>query len=293
MSTAQEILQSTPFYHYIGKIWHYPLIQIGQNALIIGNLLLAIFLLWFGLRYRRKLSLKIRDYIHHKKQYDKDTAHTIEKVVSYFVVIVYIALILEISQIPFSAFAFLGGAVALSIGLGAQTLINNFLSGLMMMVEKSLKIGDVVEIDGVVGIVHSISARSTHIRTTSGADVVIPNSNFVQNIFVKLNTHKDAIKHKAELTINDDGLDVKKIKQDILDVMEAVPHVLNNPVAEMYLTDIQNKRYKYIVYFYTSISRYNKIEFVQDEINTALVERWGKNDVALNYLREMVIKKDK
>ena len=293
MSKAEEIIESTPIYHYIGKIWHYPLFQIGQNYLIVGNLILAVALMWLGLKYRKKLSAKISSYIYHKKEYDKDTAHTIEKIVSYFIVILYVTLILEISQIPFSAFAFLGGAVALSIGLGAQTLINNFLSGLMVMMEKSLKIGDVVEIDGVVGIVYSIGARSTHIRTTSGADVVIPNSNFVQNIFVKLNTHKDAIKHKAELTINDEGLDANKIKQDILDVMEAVPHVLNTPTAEMYLSAIQNKRYKYIVYFYTSISRYNKIEFVQDEINTALVTRWGKNDVELNYLREMIIKKDK
>ena len=293
MSKAEELLESTSIYQYIGKIWHYPLFQMGGNHLIVGNLILAIALTWLGLRYRKALSARISDHIYRKNHYDKDTAHTIEKVVSYFIIVLYITLILEISQIPFSAFAFLGGAVALSIGLGAQTLINNFLSGLMMMVEKSLKIGDVVEIDGVVGIVHSIGARSTHIKTTSGADVVIPNSNFVQNIFVKLNTHKDAIKHKAELTINDEGLDANKIKQDILDVMEAVPHVLNTPVAEMYLSEIRNKRYKYIVYFYTSISRYNKIEFVQDEINTALVTRWGKNDVELNYLREMTIKKEK
>jgi len=293
MSKQDTILESTSIYQYIAKIWHYPLIQIGSNHLIVGNIILSALLVWFGIKYRKKLSQKISDYIYHKKHYDKDTAHTIQKIVSYFLVIVYITLILEISQIPFSAFAFLGGAVALSIGLGAQTLINNFLSGLMVMVEKSLKIGDVVEIDGVVGIVHSIGARSTHIKTTSGADVVIPNSNFVQNIFVKLNTHKDSIKHKATLTINDDGLDAEKIKQDILDVMKDVPNVLNNPEAEMFLTEIKNKRYSYIVYFYTSISKYSKIEFVQDEINNALSKRWGKNDVELVYLKEMIIKKEK
>lgn len=291
MLTKENIIETTPIYKYIGQIWHYPLFQMGHNNLIVGNIILAMALIWLGMKYRRALSSKISDYINHKKHYDRDTAHTIEKIVSYFIILIYTTLILEIAQIPFSAFTFLGGAAVLSIGLGAQTLINNFLSGLMVMVEKSLKIGDVVEIDGIVGIVRSIGARSTHIKTTSGADVVIPNSNFVQNIFVKLNTHDDAIKHKARLTINDTGLDINKIKHDILDVMKAVPHVLNHPAAEMYLSEIKNQRYTYIVYFYTGISKYNHIEFVQDEINNALVTRWGKNDVELTYLREMIISK--
>jgi len=294
MSKTVETVDATPIYQHIDKIWHYPLFQIGHNNLIVGNIILAIALIWLGMKYSKLLSARISNYINHKKHYDKDTAHTIEKIVSYFIVVVYTTLILEIAQIPFSAFTFLGGAAVLSVGLGAQTLINNFLSGLMVMAEKSLKIGDVVEIDGIVGIVHSIGARSTHIKTTSGAEVVIPNSNFVQNIFVKLNTHKDAIKHKAHLTINEEGLDINKIKNDILDVMKAVPHVLNNPAAEMYLSEIKNQRYTYIVYFYTGISKYNHIEFVQDEINNALVMRWGKNDVELTYLRETIInKKDK
>ena len=286
-----DAVDPTPIYQYIGKIWHYPLFQIGHNSLIVGNIILATALLWLGIRYRQLLSTKISNYINNTKHYDKDTAHTIEKIASYFIVLIYITLVLEIAQIPFSAFAFLGGAAVLSIGLGAQTLINNFLSGLMVMAEKSLKIGDVVEIDGVVGIVYSIGARSTHIKTTSGADVVIPNSNFVQNIFVKLNTHKDAIKHKAQVTINDEGLDVNQIKKDILGVMKDVPHVLNTPAAEMYLSEIKNQRFTYIVYFYTSISKYNYIEFVQDEINNALVMRWGKNDIELTYLREAIINK--
>lgn len=293
MSKPAEILDQTKIYQYIGKIWHYPLFQIGSNHLIVGNLVLSAIMIWLGMKYRKIISTKIKNYIHNKGHYDKDTAHTVEKTVSYFIVIIYVTLILEISQIPFSAFAFLGGAVALSIGLGAQKLIDNFLSGLMVMAEKALKIGDVVEIDGVAGIVHSIGARSAHIKTTSGSDVVIPNSNFVQNIFVKLNTLKDAIKNKAELTISNEGIDAHKIKQDILDVMEAVPHVLNSPAAEMYLVEIKNQKYKYIVYFYTKISKYDQVEFVQDAINNALVNRWGKNDVELTYLRELTIKKEK
>lgn len=291
MSKPQEMVEATPIYQYIGKIWHYPLVQIGSNYLIIGNIFIAFVMLWVGLRYRTRLSASIKKYIHNKNHYDRDTAHTIEKVVSYFLVLIYITLILEIAQIPFSAFTFLGGTIALSIGLGAQSLINNFLSGIMVMTEKALKIGDIVEIEGVSGMVHSIGARSTHVRTISDAEVIVPNSNFVQNTFVKINTHKGYIKNKAMLTINDKGIDSAKTKSAILDVMESVPHVLNTPSAEMYLIELKNQRYNYIVYFYTSVSKYNKIESVHDEINNALVSIWGKNDIEVTYLREMIIKK--
>ena len=291
MSSVQDIISPITISHYIGKIWHYPLFRIGNNYLIVGNILIALALLWIGIRYHKVLNLKIKNYIRHKSHYDKDTAHTIEKMLSYFIILVYITFVLEIAQIPISAFAFLGGAVALSIGLGAQTLINNFLSGLMVMAEKALKIGDIVEIDGVVGIVHSIGTRSTHIKTISGSEVVIPNSNFVQNIFVKLNTPKGSIRNKAVLTINDTGLDSNKLKSNILEVLGDVPHVLNHPHPEMYLVEIKNSKYKYIVYFYTNVSRYDHIESIQDQINNNLVNRWGKNDIELTYVKENTINK--
>lgn len=286
-------IDEIPFYEYLDKIWHYPLFHVGSNSVLVANIVLGTLMVILGVKYYRKFTAKFRNYIISNFDYDQHTIHTLEKVISYFIVFVYSIFILEISGIPLNAFAFLGGAVALSIGLGAQNLINNFLSGFIVMMEGSVEIGDVVEIDGVIGRVHSIGARATHIHTISMAEVIIPNGNFMQNMFVKINTSQDAVKHKAALTINNDGFEANKLKESIIDVMQAVTHVLNKPAPEMYLVEIKNQQYKYIVYFYTSVAQYNRIEAIQNDINHTLLDKWGKNDISLTYLRESTIKKDK
>ena len=71
MSKVEKIAEVTPIYQYIGKIWHYPLFQIGHNNLIVGNIILATVLIWLGMKYRKLLSARISNYINHKKTVKK------------------------------------------------------------------------------------------------------------------------------------------------------------------------------------------------------------------------------
>jgi potassium efflux system protein len=91
-----------------------------------------------------------------------------------------IALTLNLARIPLTVFAFLGGALAIGVGFGTQTIIKNFISGLILLAERQVKVGDTVEIDGMTGTVTEVNLRSSTVLGFDGVEAIIPNSNLLE-----------------------------------------------------------------------------------------------------------------
>jgi small-conductance mechanosensitive channel len=96
-----------------------------------------------------------------------------------FVIVVFI--VLDLLQVPLTAFAFISGAIAIGVGFGAQNIINNFISGWILMWERPVKIGDFLELGEVRGTVEAINTRSTRIRRLDGVYLLVPNSHLLEN----------------------------------------------------------------------------------------------------------------
>jgi small-conductance mechanosensitive channel len=92
-----------------------------------------------------------------------------------------IILLLNLARIPLSVFAFLGGTLAIGVGFGAQNIIKNFISGLIVLFERKVRVGDIVELGGVTGHVTAVDLRATTVRSFNGVEALIPNANFVEN----------------------------------------------------------------------------------------------------------------
>ncbi|WP_232470673.1 MULTISPECIES: mechanosensitive ion channel domain-containing protein [Methylococcus] len=95
--------------------------------------------------------------------------------------LVVLLVVLDFMSIPLTAFAFLGGALAIGVGFGTQTLLKNFISGALILFERKIKVGDIVEVDGIVGTVTDVDVRSSTVRGFDGVETMIPNSTFLEN----------------------------------------------------------------------------------------------------------------
>jgi small-conductance mechanosensitive channel len=84
-------------------------------------------------------------------------------------------------KIPLTVFAFFGGALAIGLGFGLQTLIKNFISGIIVLVERKVRVGDILDVDGVIGTVVEVNTRSSVIRSPDDVETMIPNSLFLEN----------------------------------------------------------------------------------------------------------------
>jgi hypothetical protein len=109
-------------------------------------------------------------------QLGQEQADTLRRWTNAFGLLALLLLTLNLAQIPLSVFAFAGGALAIGIGFGTQTLIKNLISGMIVLVERNIRVGDIIEVEGVTGTVTAVDVRSSTLRGFDGVETMIPNA---------------------------------------------------------------------------------------------------------------------
>ena len=95
--------------------------------------------------------------------------------------VVLVIFILNLARIPLTVFAFLGGALAIGIGFGTQTIIKNVISGIIILFERKIRVGAIVAIGGTTGKVTAVDLRASTVRSFDGIEALVPNSTFLEN----------------------------------------------------------------------------------------------------------------
>jgi potassium-dependent mechanosensitive channel len=152
-----------------------------KRSLVLGWLLGA--LLFFYITYRAGSWLLKRGFrrLVAKGRMEEGQSQTLRRWTRIAMGIVLALITLHLLKIPLTAFAFLGGALAIGIGFGTQTLFKNFISGILVLFERKVRVGDILDVDGVAGTVTSIDTRSSMIRTFDGVEIILPNSLLLEN----------------------------------------------------------------------------------------------------------------
>ncbi len=158
-------------------------LQLGERSITVMQvlsvpvLLIVGFLLirWGGRLISRRLE---------KSSVNPDLVHLIRRVFYILGIALLVFTTLDLLNVPLTAFAFVSGAIAIGVGFGAQNIINNFISGWILMWERPIRIGDFLEVGETRGTVEAINTRSTRIRRVDGVHLLIPNSQLLENTVV-------------------------------------------------------------------------------------------------------------
>lgn len=177
------ILTEYPTVKAVLEVFNTELFTAFDFTFSLGELLLVPLFLFAGIMLIRRLGQFIVNRLR-KSGANPDSILLIRRIFYIIAIIILAITALEILNIPITAFAFLSGAVAIGIGFGAQNIVNNFISGWILMWEKPIKIGDFLEVDGARGAVETINTRSTRIRRVDGVHLLIPNSKLLENTVV-------------------------------------------------------------------------------------------------------------
>ena len=148
-------------------------ITVGQVIeVVLAALLGSLLVLWANRALGRYLAKRLQS---------QDLVQMLSRAFLILGFVVLAIIVLDLLQVPLAAFAFISGAVAIGVGFGAQNIINNFISGWILMWERPIKIGDFLELGEVRGTVEAIKTRSTRIRRLDGVYVLVPNSRLLEN----------------------------------------------------------------------------------------------------------------
>lgn len=158
---------------------NYTLFSVNEYPVTLGNVLNAIFII-FVATFISKAIKKILGRIGRRRSISESTLFNVARVIHYVIITVAILIALSILGIDSSKIALVAGALSVGIGFGLQAIFNNFVSGLILLFERPLKVGDLVELEsGVRGRIKAINVRSTQLKTRDNIDLLVPNSEFV------------------------------------------------------------------------------------------------------------------
>ena len=156
------------------------LFSIGEAPVTAGDLVRAVFIMFIAFLLSRGIRFAIRRVGRKESAGTQAGLYTLSRLTHYTIVIIAIFVALTSVGIDFTSLALVATALSVGIGFGLQSIVNNFVSGIIILFEHSLRVGDYVELDtGLTGTVKAINVRSTLINTNDNIDIVVPNSEFV------------------------------------------------------------------------------------------------------------------
>ena len=163
------------------ELWSYEITAVDDEPITVGSIVLALALFVAGAWLSRRIAHWLSGLATRRLRLDAGGAQAVETLTFYVLVVSFTLFALRAVHFPLGAFTVLGGALAIGIGFGSQNVMNNFISGLILMLERPVRASDVVEVDGNYGTIERIGARSTQIRSTDGRHIIVPNSFFLES----------------------------------------------------------------------------------------------------------------
>lgn len=219
-------------------------VQISDIMIAIMIILMAKVLIWFI----TQISLY---RMYKNNETDEGIQYAVNQLVSY--VIYVLAFIFAMDRIVSDMSIIYGGAAALlvGVGLGLQQTFNDFFSGLVLLFERSVMIGDILEIDGQVGRVIKIGLRASRIETRNSVSMLIPNSKLVNQAVVNW-THSDNLVRFEVSIVVPYGSDTAMIKELLLKSIENNEEVLKKPASFVRLNDFGDNGLNFSLYFFST-----------------------------------------
>jgi small-conductance mechanosensitive channel len=209
-----------------------PLFSLGATEIT----LLSIFSIFISMallilivsRVTKLLEKKILPkYIHNPA-----LVSTITTLFKYTILVIGLMIIFQSAGLNLSALSVLAGAIGVGIGFGLQNIANNFISGLIILFERPIKVGDRVEVGNIVGNVNNISARSTTVITNDNISVIVPNSQFIDNTVINWSHNDDKTRFRFPVGVAYKE-DPNKIRTILLEVARENTGVLQDPPPDV------------------------------------------------------------
>jgi small-conductance mechanosensitive channel len=201
----------------------------GEYSLSLGQLLLALLILGavsFASRMAQNAITRVASIRGSKAHLPQ--LYALNRFVHYAILVLGFLLALTIIGIDMSKLAIVAGALGIGIGLGLQNLVNNFVSGIVILLERSLKVGDFIELEQTVfGVVKQINFRSTLIRTNDNVDILIPNSQLVSNQVTNWTLEESHARFRIPFSVAY-GSDKELVKKAVLEAASSVEYTLEN-----------------------------------------------------------------
>jgi potassium-dependent mechanosensitive channel len=209
---------------------------IGAFNITLGSLLAAVITVWASFQVSKFLRFVLEEDVYHHLRLARGIPYAISTMLHYVILVLGFFVALGALGIDLTKLTILVGAFTVGIGFGLQNVINNFVSGLILLFERPIKVGDVIDVGGNVGEVTRIGIRASVIRTADGSEIIVPNGSLISSQVTNW-TFSDRTR-AVEVTINvAGGVDPQRVIELLKSTAASHPGVAKEPPPQVYVTN--------------------------------------------------------
>jgi small-conductance mechanosensitive channel len=210
---------------------------IGSLSISLGSVLAFLIAIWASLIVSRFVRFVLEEDVYHRIFLERGIPYAISTMLHYAILLVGFFLALGALGIDLTKITILAGAFSVGIGFGLQNVINNFVSGLILLFERPIKIGDIIEVGGNAGEVRRIGIRASIIRTSDGSEVIVPNGSLISSQVTNWTLSDRG--RAVELSVNVAGsTDLHRVTELLKKIATDHPDVAKEPAPRVIVTSM-------------------------------------------------------
>jgi small-conductance mechanosensitive channel len=259
----------------------FTLVKIGSMQLSLWSLIYLIVLIFLLLYLSGKLRTFVADRVLARRNIDVGVRQAMASILRYIVIAVGFIIILQTAGIDLTALNVLAGAVGIGIGFGLQNIVNNFISGLIILFERPIKVGDRIEVGNVEGDVVLIKGRSTTVVTNDNIAIIVPNSSFITENVVNWSHTGRTVRFKVPVSVAYHS-DVRLVEKLLLEVAAENPDVLDKPAPGVRFMEFGDSGLLFELRVWSSTLIQKKGVLISS-LNFGIIEKFRKHRIEIPF----------
>lgn len=275
------------FWEQVRFVLNFPLVNLGTVPITLWTLiymLVLIVLLFF-------LTARIRNWVSEgllaRRKVDIGVRQTVGSIVRYVILFLGFIIILQTAGINLSALAIFSGAIGLGIGFGLQNITSNFVSGLIILFERPIRIGDRVEVGEIQGEVVKISARATTVITNDNIAVIVPNSEFVSSKVINWSIPNPNVRFSFPVGVAYNS-DPEKVRRLLLEIAHSHPGVLKEPASDVLFQEFGENALHFVLRIWTR-DYTHRPSVLRSDLNFQILQKFREQDIEIPFPKPNVV----
>lgn len=263
------------------SFWKMELFTLGETAFTVNILVVLICSLVTVFVASAFIKRMLVNRVFVRYNMDPGTAESVGTITRYFLIILGLVIIMQTSGINLSALGILFGALGIGIGFGLQNISNNFISGVIILFERPIKVGDRVDVDGIEGNIVNIAARATTIITNDNIAIIVPNSKFINEKVINWSLNDKLVRFNFPVNVSykEDPANIKRILMAVASKCEGVE---TSPAPDVLFKDYGDSSINFILRVWSS--EYSYIPLVlKSKLYYSIFEEFRKQGVQIPY----------
>ena len=257
-----------------------PLMTIADTQISLLDVFFAFIIFYLSIRYSQNIKELLEKRLQRFPAMDLGRINITSMIVRYLIIIIGIFIALSIVGIDLTTLKVLIGALGVGIGFGLQHMVNNLLSGFIILTDKSIVVNDLIEVDGLLGWVEAIGLRATIIRTFNNIEVIVPNSDLVYNKVTNYTHSDNLIRIDIPIGISYSS-DPNRVKEVLIKALSHLENRVEEPPIDVFFTNFGESSLDFIVFIWTDQPL--KKKRIESEARFAIWKALKENDIEIPF----------